>query len=236
MEASSPVKLGVTVNPGDTIDISLRMKAPASADTYKGEWMLRNEDNVLFGVGSNAKVPFWVSIKVQKRPDFNSDNKLFFTKNVNAVTWKSMAGILTPGSSYDFEIGSVSSVSAPKLEDGYQDDEPAIVVVPNDGSDGRVWGRYPAIEIKDGDRFAAVIGCISGYKKCDVTFKLNYIVDGGDQVNLGTWKQVYDDKWDKLNINLSALKGKNVEFILIVESNGDSLEDVAFWLSPRIVR
>ncbi|MAT42934.1 MAG: hypothetical protein CL609_11370 [Anaerolineaceae bacterium] len=53
------------VAPGQSIDISVDLKAPASADTYKGNWMLRNASGVIFGLGDENK-PFWVQIKVQE--------------------------------------------------------------------------------------------------------------------------------------------------------------------------
>ncbi|GAB4503186.1 MAG: hypothetical protein Fur0043_01780 [Anaerolineales bacterium] len=45
------------VNPGQTVDISVNLKAPASSGTYKGWWGLRNASGVVF-----AK--FYVDIKV----------------------------------------------------------------------------------------------------------------------------------------------------------------------------
>jgi hypothetical protein len=52
-----------TVTPGETIDIDVDLTAPASAGTYKGYYLLRNSDGVLFGVGSTADVAFWVEIE-----------------------------------------------------------------------------------------------------------------------------------------------------------------------------
>jgi hypothetical protein len=51
-----------TVAPGQTIDISVNLKAPAAAGTYKGYWKLRDPSGVLFGLGGGNA--FWVEIKV----------------------------------------------------------------------------------------------------------------------------------------------------------------------------
>ncbi len=53
------------VAPGQSIDISVDLKAPATSDTYKGNWMLRNSSGVIFGLGDDNKA-FWVQIKVQE--------------------------------------------------------------------------------------------------------------------------------------------------------------------------
>ena len=50
-----------TVNPGQTIDISVNLTAPASIGDYTGNWKLRDGSGVLFG-------KFYVQIKVQNPP------------------------------------------------------------------------------------------------------------------------------------------------------------------------
>jgi hypothetical protein len=52
-----------TVAPGQTVDISVDLTAPSSDGTYKGYYLLRNSDGVLFGVGSSGDVAFWVEIE-----------------------------------------------------------------------------------------------------------------------------------------------------------------------------
>jgi hypothetical protein len=53
-----------TVAPGQTIDISVTLTAPASEGTYRGYFKLRNPSGVVFGIGANADVAFWVEIEV----------------------------------------------------------------------------------------------------------------------------------------------------------------------------
>jgi len=52
------------IAPGSTIDLSVSLTAPAAAGTYKGNWILRNDSGVLFGIGASANVAFWVQIVV----------------------------------------------------------------------------------------------------------------------------------------------------------------------------
>jgi hypothetical protein len=46
-----------TVNPGQTVDISVNLKAPSNNGSYKGNWKLRNASGLLFSI-------FYVDIKV----------------------------------------------------------------------------------------------------------------------------------------------------------------------------
>jgi hypothetical protein len=54
-----------TVGPNQTIDVSVDLKAPANAGTYKGNWRLREPGGTLFALSTG---PFWVQIKVQTEP------------------------------------------------------------------------------------------------------------------------------------------------------------------------
>lgn len=61
--ASKPLT-AASVAPGQTMDISVDLKAPGTTGTYKGFWKLRNDKGVLFGVGAQGDVAFWVEIDV----------------------------------------------------------------------------------------------------------------------------------------------------------------------------
>jgi hypothetical protein len=54
--------LGKTVSPGQSIDISISLIAPASQATFRGNWMLETSAGTRFGIGINADSPFWVQI------------------------------------------------------------------------------------------------------------------------------------------------------------------------------
>jgi predicted small secreted protein len=58
MGGPSSQALTGTVNPGQTIDISVNLKAPATAGAYRGDWTLRNAAGKTFGTN------FYVDIKV----------------------------------------------------------------------------------------------------------------------------------------------------------------------------
>jgi hypothetical protein len=57
----------VDVPPGDTVDISIDMVAPLTAGSYKGLWLLKNDDGETFGL-EGFDFPFYVEIVVGEAP------------------------------------------------------------------------------------------------------------------------------------------------------------------------
>jgi len=55
------------VRPGDTIDIQVTMVSPDVANSYTGDWMLRDPNGILFGTGETADQPIEVQIVVKQR-------------------------------------------------------------------------------------------------------------------------------------------------------------------------
>lgn len=62
---TTEVRLPAYVAPGQTVDISVPLTAPAAAGHYVGYWTLRNPAGVLFGSGDKANTPFYVDIITQ---------------------------------------------------------------------------------------------------------------------------------------------------------------------------
>jgi hypothetical protein len=61
--ASLPLPLEVA--PGKQIDLSVSLTAPEEAGDYTGYWMLQNAQGQNFGIGPEAKTPFYVQIVVE---------------------------------------------------------------------------------------------------------------------------------------------------------------------------
>jgi hypothetical protein len=216
-----------TVAPGQSIQISMELQAPLNAGTHRGDFKIRNAGGVLFGIGAKDS-PFWVKIDV---PGTYYD----FTKNYCAtgVKWSSGAGELPcPGSSGD-EEGWVRVIAEPKLENLVVDNEPGLQVHPEKVNDGWIRGTYPEMTLTGGVYFKAIVGCY-GSADCNVKFKVLYRVDGGAEQTLATWHEVQDGKFNRVKVDLSGLAGKRVQFILLVEANGSSADDLALWFGPRI--
>jgi len=64
MGGTSPTPIGREVMPGETIEISVDLVAPKNPDYYQGNWMLQDEEGILFGTGYGKNNFIWVSIVV----------------------------------------------------------------------------------------------------------------------------------------------------------------------------
>ncbi len=234
MSGPASVNLTQQVKPGETADISIDLVAPADAKTYTGYYKMRDNLGSTFGMGIDGSGRLWVKINVGT----TTLSDLHLAHVACTAVWKSNAGSLTcPSSSYDFTKGSVKVDSAPKLAGGYVDDQPAIVMVPSNGTGGEISGRFPSLEIKSGDHFSTLTGFMDGYTHGNVMFMLNYSVDGGADQNFQTWSKTYDTSFTRIDIDLSSLAGHDVQFVLkVLNNDGSSTDDVAFWLDPQIVR
>jgi hypothetical protein len=231
MNGDSSSSIGKMVYPGNTVDVSVSLKAPKESGHYRGYWKLRNQYNAIFGVGGNADMPFWVDIKVRKP----SNDKYDFATNVCLADWESGEddNLPCPGTKND-EDGFVLFLTNPDLENR-QENEPAIHTHPDYDDSGWISGEYPAIKINDDDHFMGWIGCLDDSKNCDVTFRLKYQIGSDPVQTLGEWDEVYDGDVTKLDIDLSALDGEKVKFIFEVEVNGGKASKAnAFWFVPRI--
>jgi hypothetical protein len=225
---SSPI--GETVDPGETIDLSVKLVAPDEAGEHRGDWLLSTPGGQEFGLGSGADNPFFVEINVLETGDFAFD----LTLNYCTAEWTTSEGDLAcPGQAGD-EDGFVVLVDDPEIEISRQENEAGLWAQPQHTNDGYLRGEYPAFKIEDGDHFMAIVACLDGADKCDVIFRLSYRVGNGDPVILWEAHEVYDGNFTKVDLNLSSLAGQDVKFILTVFSNGAPDEDQALWLLPRI--
>jgi len=78
--------------------------------------------------------------------------------------------------------------------------------------------------------------CEGGMTNCDIEFTLQYRI-GADQLQtLGQWDEANEGRWTPVDIDLSALAGKNVQFILTVNNGDDSSQNSGLWLNPIIYR
>ena len=231
------------VHPGETVDLSVDLIAPQKAGEYQNYWQLRDDGGVLFGTGPQQNDSLWVDIVVTNIGTIVYD----LTQDYCNAIWvsplmtlpcpsgsESIPGSIT-GTIDVFTTGFVEYVANPRLETGVTDKEPALVTFPSQGSDGMINGQFLAIRIRHGYHFRAVIGCMFGAYMCNVNFQLNYQVGDAPVQNLGTWTEVYDGNIRTIDVDLSFLKGKDVELILTVQNNnGSNTDDWAFWLLPSI--
>lgn len=225
------------VKPGETVDISVDLTSPTKPGSYTGYWALRDDAGHIFGIGSDAKHPFWVKIEVVAR----TVTVYNFLDQVCQADWSTSRlpeipclPQLPPELMPQPGIGMVYVLPNPTFETGYTDNEPALVTIPEVGMDEYIRGRYPKLLVQQGDHFKTVIGCLYGSLTCDVTFTLSYSIHGGQPVRLGKWSQTYDNQVTHIDLDLSTLAGEEVQFILTVKANGSNVDNRAFWLKPTI--
>jgi hypothetical protein len=238
MSAPASVLLDDRVKPDEYTEVSIDMLAPNKTGTLIGYWRMRSDDGVSFGWGDDADQDFWVEIVVVKpQPTHDPDKVVNFIKELCLADWRSSEGsIECPSVGENFVNGSVQQKSGAKLEGGYVEDETVLITIPSDGSNGSISGKFPAFYVEDGDKFTAIIGCLDKSPDCNVKFQLNYSVGGGSVQNLGSWNQVVDGDFPRVDVDLSSLAGKKVNLILTVLNRGDSKDDRAFWLAPVVER
>lgn len=218
------------IAPGEQIDIAIEMKAPNSKGSYKGYWLLRDDDGDKFGLGGYTDSPFWVSIKVVTE---GNATEYDLAKNFCDATWKNDSGTLYCQGSSDAYKNYINYTTSFKMESGKIEDEPTLIV--NVAKQDRIRGIYPAYTVQTGDHFISWIGCVDDSDDCRVKVALTYQIKGTDtKGTLGEWTEEYDGDITKIDIDLASLVGEDVIFILDVSSISTSNTNQMFWFVPSI--
>jgi len=230
MGAQAAKNLPKTVAPGDTVDVSVTMTAPSSAGHYLSYWKLRNDKNVIFGIGYYANRAFWAEINVRTTPGTSFD----FTEKASEATWSSGAGALTfPGIDGDAK-GFVLKLDKPKFESGVELANPGLLTAPQNVYNGYIQAVYKPYRVKTGDRFQARIGCEYNATNCYVAYRLDYRIGNGPVRTYWSFREKYEGLTYSVNLNLNPLAGYDVTFILIVSAYGNASGDRALWGHPVI--
>ncbi|MBN2149314.1 MAG: hypothetical protein JW726_18140 [Anaerolineales bacterium] len=239
--ASAQLTTG-TVAPGATVDVSVTLKAPDTTGTYRGEWELRNAAGATFGIGDLANKTFWVQIKVVKpttpTPTATTTPDIevvfdFISRGPDAQ-WRNATTTLPWGDPPDDAAGVAADLASGKLDDGKTYDR-ILATYPQRINDGMIMGTYPTYTVHDGDHFRATIGLRNTCDEGKVRYQFKYL-EGGTEVLVNEWIETCDDKVTKIDIDLSFLSGKTVQFILVVKADGEPNDDLAYWAAPRIER
>jgi hypothetical protein len=233
MDSPASVALPREIKPGETIDLSINLEAPAKVGAYVGNWVLRNAAGDNFGTGKDTKGTLSTKISVSELDNIVLD----FIEDACSAVWVNDIEETLPCPGVDGDpAGYALKVQTPTLENGIIENEPALVMHPRAAEDGNIRGRFPDFKVKAGDHFRAVIGCLDGQPDCQVRFQLRYRIPGEEPVTLQEWNEHFNGKVTKIDLDLTELAGKEVRFVLIVSARGSSEGDLAFWLGPRIVR
>jgi len=243
----APVAIQLTtgiVAPGQEIDVSVVLVAPDTAGAYQGNFKLRNPSGIVFGLG-NDSTPFWVKIVVPEVSGVMFD----FLARADDANWGSGVTPVNysgPGhTALTFNgpitaTGRIYTNSSPVLEGG--GGSGIVLVTQPLQTNGYVIGRYPAYKVGAGDKLKGRIGFLAQADgSCgagNAVFQVKYTEgdDVGTMASLGEWHETCDGNLTKIEIDLTALKGKTVRFYLIVLANGAWEGDLATWASFGVMR
>lgn len=229
--AQNFVPMPGSVGPGQTIDLPIQLTAPNQSGRFKGYWRLRNATGILFGVGNSGEESIYLDVNVSGYSVLGYD----FLEKYCEAEWSTAAQSLPcPGTDGD-QKGFVIAPNSPKLENGNTQNK-GLITHPQMVKDGSITGKYPGFTVQSGDRFQAWINCMYQANDCNMIFKLQYQVGNGALQTLGQWNEIYDGQYYAVNVDLSALHGQKVKFILTILANGSAHEDYALWIAPRITR
>jgi hypothetical protein len=248
MGGLEPAVIPATVAPGQTVDISINLTAPATAGTYRGYWKLKSASGTPFGIGTGGAKSFWVEIKVtgtavtpgpSSTPGATATplagTSYDFAANVCAATWYSGAGALPcPGTDGDAK-GFVLITNPSRLENGTNDNRTGLITFPQNVTNGYIQGFYPVYKVKSGDKFRSIVNCENGATSCYLVFRLDYSVSGSSTItNFWAFAEKYEGQYYSADIDLSALAGQYIKFILTVLATGSPAGDRALWVAPII--
>ncbi len=231
MGGVSPTSIG-SVAPGQEVDLSVNLTAPSSAGSYRGYWRIRNVSGVLIPVlGGTRGESFYVDIKVVVA----SSGFDLYTRATDA-SWVGSAGTITFGGPDTDSNGFAMYRNNQKVEDGSTPSK-ILEIHPQWVADGVMTGLYPAYTVVSGEHFKTKIGflalsdgsCGAGNAK----FQLNY-KEAGVLKSLGEWTETCDGMLRDVDVDLSSLAGKTVQFALAVLANGPADQDWAVWINPRV--
>jgi hypothetical protein len=235
MSGPDSVAFPKLVPPGQSVDLTVSLKAPVTGGTYRGYWKLRNAFGSLFGIGTAHVNAFWVEIRVRAPQQLGVTYD--FVAEMCSAQWVYDGGpISCPVNNSKKQYGYVVRLDNPVLETGLPAGAPGLLTIPQDKYNGLIRGLFTIDEIFRGDRFQATIGCQFEAINCYVTYMLEYEVDG-NFVTLWKFRERYDGLVAPVDVDLTRIANlKNVRLVLTVLASGPSTPDQPLWIAPRIVR
>ena len=158
-----------------------------------------------------------------------------YTRATDA-SWVGSAGAITFGGPDTDSNGFAMYRNNQKVEDGSTPSK-VLEIHPQWVTDGVMTGLYPSYTVVSGEHFKTRVGflalsdgsCGAGNAK----FQLNY-KEAGVLKSLGEWTETCDGTLRDVDVDLSSLAGKTVQFALAVLANGPADQDWAVWINPRV--
>src|SRR3972149_6264936 len=110
-----------------------------------------------------------------------------------------------------------------------------LLTNPQNVTNGYIQGIYPTYRVKPGDKFRSTVSCEGGSTSCYVVFRLDYSIAGSSTIQtFWAFVERYEGLYYSADIDLTALAGQDVKFILTILATGSPAGDRALWVAPHI--
>jgi hypothetical protein len=227
-QISNPLIRSGAVQPGELVQVVLDLKAPASPGDYKSHWRLRSPAGVDFGPAGKT---IWLTIKVKLA------DKNFIMDNLCNAEWRNGSGVdlPCPTNKSGSPKGAMFRVENPKFSTGYQDNEPAFQLEPEQINNGLIVGKFPPYQVNATEtQFRTIFGCAYNEKSCDAKVTITAQVGSDPEQTLGEWNVTYLSDWVVVRADLAArgMAGQSVVLRFYVRTNGAPTQDRILFLSP----
>jgi hypothetical protein len=158
---------------------------------------------------------------------------LDFVSEICQAQWFTNVGDLPcPGDETQADSGYVEQLNG-KVQDLPSNIKMLLTFPPRKRVEA-ISSKYPEFEVKQGDRFRAVLAC-QAHTFCDVDFMLSYFDESGKS-GLTHWRYLFTDTPIVVDYPLDGIAGKTVQFDLSVSAKGTGATAYAVWIAPHIYR
>ncbi|MGA9397959.1 MAG: NBR1-Ig-like domain-containing protein [Anaerolineaceae bacterium] len=215
------------IRPGETATLTLNLRAPFAPGRQVGYWKLRDPSGMLFMPSNSNQESLSVDIIVVGTVYSFADNLCQAAWTLDGQT------IDCPLSGAD-ETLNLSIDNFPHFETGAVENEPAIRVMLPGKEGSALTATFPVMLISKGDHLHVITACAYDTPQCDLIFEISYLSDAGSGI-LGEWHEIYDNQIQTVDLQLSDLTGKQVQFVFSVRSNGTFEINRGYWFFPILL-
>ena len=215
------------IHPGETATLTLNLRAPFAPGRQVGYWKLRDPYGRLFMPSNSDQESLSVDIIVV-------GTVYSFADNLCQAGWVLDGQPMECPLSGGDESFLLSIDNFPHFETGGVENEPAIRVMLPEKEGSTLTATFPGILISKGDHLHVITSCVYDTPQCDLTFEISYISDNGSGV-LGEWHEVYDNQIQTVDLQLSDMADKNIQFVFSVHSNGSIAINRGYWFFPILL-
>lgn len=223
---TNPLIRSGAVQPGELVQVALDLKAPVALGDYKSHWRLRNPAGVDFAPAGKT---IWLAIKVKQA------DKNFILDNLCNAEWRNGSADLPCPLKSGYSKGAMLRMENPKFSTGYQDNEPALQLEPEQINNGIIVGKFPPYQVNTTEtQFRTIFGCAYDEKACDAKVTLTAQVGSDPEQTLGEWNVTYLSDWVTVRSDLATrnMAGQSVVLRFYVRANGAPTQDRILFLSP----